>query len=430
MNKIISTLCLLTVLFTASAADVKVDKTGAIAGSVTSISAAITAAADGDRIVVFSNGNIYTENLTINKSLTFLCAAEGEYFFLAGNITITPANGREITIVGMHQNGTIASGGVNPVGARCIVNIVDSEITGSVTFNQDGYDVNLLYNFIWGTSEIRYGKVIANRFGNESGDAGLVFGILNITAESSTYGTGDTLFIIANRMVKSDNLGVTNYGNLTFDNPNLKYFIANNSIRTGTFTSSQYTTNRTAVTIVNCYTTDSANVFINNFISAIETGGTCTAANTYAAVMLKGIRSDNFVNNILRNRYASYYGCGALGMRGDYNYYDNYRAYPTNADNNIFSISPNVSITYDPLIGKVTAGVSGIDAGKPGINYYDIDLTRADMGPYGGPWTQENYWGTTNPQGGRARVFLLNMPANIYSLTTPVSIKANTTHTK
>jgi hypothetical protein len=430
MNKIISTLCLVAVLFTANAADIKVDKTGAIAGSVTTISAAITAAADGDRIVVFSNGLIYTENLTINKSLTLLCAAEGEYFFLSGNISVTPANGREITIVGMHQNGTIASGGVNPVGARCIVNIVDSEITGSVTFNQDGYDVNLLYNFIWGISEIRYGKVIANKFGNESGDAGSVYGILNITAESATYGTGDTLFVIANRMVKTDNLGASNYGNLTFDNANLKYYIANNSIRTGTATSSQYTTNRTAVYIVNCYTTDSANVFVNNYISAIETGSACTGTSTYGAVVLKGIRNDNFVNNIFRNRYAAYYGCGALGMRGDYNYYDNFRAYPTTADNNIFSISPNVSITYDLLIGKVTAGVSGVDAGKPGINYYDIDLTRADLGPYGGPWTQENYWGTTNPQGGRARVFLLNMPANIYSLTTPVSIKANATHTK
>jgi hypothetical protein len=430
MNKIISTLCLLAVLVTATAADIKVDRTGAIAGSVTSISAAITAAADGDRIVVFSNGLTYTENLTINKSLTFLCAAEGEYFFLSGNITIVPANGREITIMGMHQNGTIASAGVNPVGARCIVNIVDSEITGTVTFNQDGYDVNLLYNFIWGTTELRYGKVIANKFGNESGDAGLVFGFLNITAESATYGTGDTLFIIANRMVKTDNLGTGNYGNLTFDNPNLKYFIANNTIRTGVATSSMYNTNKTGVFIVNCYTTDSANVFINNYVSAIETGGTCTGSTTFGSVILKGIRTENFVNNILKNRYGSYYGCGALGMRGDYNYYDNYRAYPAVSDNNIFNGSPNVSMTYDVLTGKVTAGVSGVDAGKPGINYYDIDLTRADLGTYGGPWTQENYWGTANPQGGRARVFLLNMPANIYSLTTPVTIKANATHTK
>jgi hypothetical protein len=94
------------------------------------------------------------------------------------------------------------------------------------------------------------------------------------------------------------------------------------------------------------------------------------------------------------------------------------------------AVTGNVPITYDNITGKVTAGVGGINSAKPGAAYTDIDLTRGDIGPWGGPWTQENYWDTNNPQGGRARVFLLNMPSNVYSLTTPVSIKANATHTK
>lgn len=428
MKKSAFTLLVVCATFFASAADIKVDRTGAIVGSVTSISAAITAAADGDRIVVFSNGLIYSENLSINKSLTFLCAAEGEYFFLAGSITIVPANGREITIVGMHQNGNIASGGVNPVGARCVVNIVDCEIAGTVTFNQDGYDVNLLYNYIWQNTQIRYGKVIANKLGNETTDGGLVYGFLSITAESATYGTGDTVFVIANRMLKSDNLGSGSI--FTFDNPNLRYFIANNSIRTGVANSTQYTTNQTAVNVVNCYLVDTTNVFINNYCSAVETGGGCTGATTFGCVILKGIKTENFANNLLKNRYGNNYGCGALQMRGDYNYYDGYRAYPTGTDNNIFSSTSNAPITYDNITGKVTAGTGGINTGKPGAAYTDIDLTRGDIGPWGGPWTQENYWDTNNPQGGRARVFLLNMPSNVYSLTTPVSIKANATHIK
>jgi len=338
-----------------------------------------------------------------------------------------PVNGREITIVGMHQNGSIASGGVNPVGARCVVNIVDCEIAGTVTFNQDGYDVNLLYNYIWQNTQIRYGKVIANKFGNETTDGGFIYGFLSITAESATYGVGDTLFVIANRMLKTDNLGTGSI--FTFDNPNLRYFIANNSIRTGVSSGTQYTTNQTAVNVLNCYLPDSANVFINNYCSAIETGGTCVAGTTFACVQLKGIKTENFANNLLKNRYGGY-GCGALQMRGDYNYFDGYRAYPSGTDNNLFSSTGNVPITYDNLTGKVTAGVGGINSAKPGAAYTDIDLTRGDIGPWGGPWTQENYWDTNNPQGGRARVFLLNMPSNVYSLTTPVSIKANATHTK
>lgn len=425
---------LFTLLFSFSvaavfAADIKVDKTGQIAGSVPTISQAITSAANGDRIVIFSNGLTYNENLTIDKSVTLLSAAEGEYFYVTGNIKYVGANGREITVIGMHQLGNDSASGTVAVGSRCIVNIADCEINGYVIFNQDGYDVNILYNTIQYGTELRYGKVIANRIGIEQGD-NTWNGEVRVTAESATYGQGDTLYIIANRIFKADNTGVTY--TISFDNSNLRYLIANNSVRTGIFTSTGYTSNRTAVNIANCYLTDSANVFINNYLSGIETSAGCTTGSTYALVQLKGIKTDNFVNNIFRNRYQAYYGCGALGMRGDYNLYDNYRGVPLTGvvDNNYFSNSQNVAFTYDQQTGKALTGNAAIDAGKPGVNYMDIDLTRDDVGTYGGPYTQANYWDTANPQGGRGRVFLLNMPANIYSLTTPVSIKANATHTK
>src|SRR4051812_18332262 len=123
MKNLISSFAFILFSLSAFSADVKVDATGAVAGSHTTIQAAITAAANGDRIVVFSNDLDYAENLTIGKSLTILCASEKEYFYLTGNISITPANGREITIVGLHQTGNIASASANPVGARCTVNI-------------------------------------------------------------------------------------------------------------------------------------------------------------------------------------------------------------------------------------------------------------------------------------------------------------------
>ncbi|MFN8286179.1 MAG: hypothetical protein U0V74_05470 [Chitinophagales bacterium] len=429
MKNVIFTLCLSIVALTTFAADIKVDKTGAISGSVTTISAAITAAADGDRIVIFSGGVIYNENLTINKSLTLLSATEGEYWFLTGQVKYVGANSREITVMGMHQFGSDSAVGTVGVGSRCIVNIVDCEINGYVIFNQDGYDVNILYNTIYAAAEIRYGKVIANQLGVQVNDNPML-GEIRVTGENVAYGQGDTCFIIANRTIKTDNYSIN--ASLNFDNPNLRYFVANNSFKNGTFNSTGYTTTRTAVNINSCYMVDSASAFINNYLSAIETSVGCTGTSTYAAAQLKGIRVDNCVNNILRNRYGSSYGCGMLGMRGDYNYYDSYRLFPLNGiiDNNYWSSGYQVSIIYDQNTGKVTSGNGGIDAGKPGVNFMDIDLTRSDMGPYGGPYSQDQYWDTNNPQGGRARVFLLNMPASIYSLTTPVTIKANATHTK
>lgn len=429
MQKAIFTLLFFVSTAAVFAADIKVDKTGQIAGSVPTISQAITTAANGDRIVVFSNGLTYTENLTIDKSLTFLSAAEGEYFYVTGHIKYVGANSREITVIGMHQLGNDSASGTVAVGSRCIVNIVDCEINGYVIFNQDGYDVNVLYNTIQYATELRYGKVIANKIGVEAGD-NTFNGELRVTAESAAYGQGDTLFIIANRMFKADNTGVTYQ--LNFDNSNLRYFIANNTIRNGILNSTGYTSSRTCINIVNCYLTDSANVCINNFLSGIETTSGCSLASTYALTQLKGIKAENFVNNIFKNRYQANYGCGALGMRGDYNLYDYYRGVPLTGivDNNYFNTGQNVTYTYDPITGKALTGNAVIDAGKPGVNYMDIDLTRSDLSTYGGPYTQANYWDTANPQGGRGRVFLLNMPANIYSLTTPVSIKANATHTK
>lgn len=429
MKNVIFTICLSIIGLTTFAADIKVDKTGAISGSVTTISAAITAAADGDRIVIFSGGLVYSESLTINKSLTFLSATEGEYWFLTGQVKYVGANGREITVVGMHQLGNDSAVGTVGVGSRCIVNIVDCEINGNVIFNQDGYDVNLLYNTIYSAAEIRYGKVIANQLGVPNNDNPML-GEIRVTAESAAYGQGDTCFIIANRTIKTDNYTINH--SLSFDNPNLRYFIANNSFKNGVSGTVSYTYTRTAVNIINCYLVDSANAFINNYLSGQENTVACTGASTYGLAQLKGIRVDNCVNNILRNRYGSSYGCGILGMRGDYNFYDSYRLFPISniVDNNYWNNGYQISITYDANTGKVTGGNGGIDAGKPGVNFMDIDLTRSDMGPFGGPYSQDQYWDTNNPQGGRARVFLLNMPASIYSLTTPVTIKANATHTK
>ncbi len=428
MKKSIITLFLFISVFAAFAADIKVDKTGQIAGSVPTISQAITTAANGDRIVIFSNGLVYNESLTIDKSLTFLSAAEGEYFYVTGNIKYVGANGREITVIGMHQLGNDSASGTVAVGTRCAVNIVDCEINGYVIFNQDGYDVNVLYNTIEYAVELRYGKVIANKLGIETSDNNWL-GELRVTAESATYGQGDTLFIIANRAWKVDNI-ITYQVN--FDNPNLRYFIANNSFRNGYTNGTGYATSRTAVNIANCYLTDSANVFINNYLSGFESSVGCSGSSTYAVAQLKGIKTENLVNNIFKNRYGSPYGCALLGYRGDYNIYDSYRGYPLAGvvDNNYFSTAQNATFTYDLQTGKVTSGLAGIDAGKPGVNYMDLDLTRGDVGTYGGPYSQANYWDTPNPQGGGGRVFLLNMPANIYSLTTPVSIKANATHTK
>ena len=82
---------------------------------------------------------------------------------------------------------------------------------------------------------------------------------------------------------------------------------------------------------------------------------------------------------------------------------------------------------YSTTDGRVTSGTNAINKGNPSIQYYDINMTRNDMGTYGGPFTWQNYHDTT--ANGRARVFDLDMPFEIWMGQSP-TIKANAVHKK
>ena len=50
----------------------------------------------------------------------------------------------------------------------------------------------------------------------------------------------------------------------------------------------------------------------------------------------------------------------------------------------------NSQVTFDNTNGKITSG-TGINQGNNSIEYYDIDMTRNDMGTYGGPNSWDNF---------------------------------------
>ena len=74
---------------------------GGPTGTYSTISAAVAAAVDGDRIVInnTSTGLARNENVTINKSLTLLSAVDNQRHLVLGNYTIEHAPGREVTII-------------------------------------------------------------------------------------------------------------------------------------------------------------------------------------------------------------------------------------------------------------------------------------------------------------------------------------------
>jgi hypothetical protein len=90
------------------------------------------------------------------------------------------------------------------------------------------------------------------------------------------------------------------------------------------------------------------------------------------------------------------------------------------------TVYTTTNTTFDNNNGKGLTGAV-IDGGKNEASSYDIDMTRNDLGTYGGPYSMENYWDSTAT--GKARIYHLDMPSEIWSGQTP-TIKASAVHKK
>jgi hypothetical protein len=69
-----------------------------------------------------------------------------------------------------------------------------------------------------------------------------------------------------------------------------------------------------------------------------------------------------------------------------------------------------------PLVLTKIIGTTGtnVNTGNPNHDYYDIDLTINDRGRTGGPYSILNYNPTFNPSNGKAYVFDLEIPADLF----------------
>src|SRR5689334_3359014 len=116
MKKLLA-LAALTSALSASATDRIVEEFG-ISPTYPNITSAVTAAVDGDRIVIKNRaGNIpWIEDITVDKNLQFLSFTNDDFFYVQGTYTINAATGRKVTIIGMRNTagGIIGSGSGSP----------------------------------------------------------------------------------------------------------------------------------------------------------------------------------------------------------------------------------------------------------------------------------------------------------------------------
>ena len=84
-----------------------------------------------------------------------------------------------------------------------------------------------------------------------------------------------------------------------------------------------------------------------------------------------------------------------------------------------------VALTVD-ADGRCNDSTYCVDKGSTALQYYDIDMTRNDLGTFGGPHSIDNYLEVGT---GNARIYDLDMPFEIWSGQTP-QVKAKAAHTK
>jgi hypothetical protein len=113
------------------------------------INDAVTAAVDGDRIIIKNRaGNIpWIENITITKALEFLPFDNDTFFVVQGNYTVNIASGKTVTFIGMRNtNGNIITSAPPSGNKVATVNVFGGWLmAGYIELPAAGYGVNVVH---------------------------------------------------------------------------------------------------------------------------------------------------------------------------------------------------------------------------------------------------------------------------------------------
>lgn len=379
------------------------DRTVGPGGTYGSIGDAIAAAADGDRILVKPKAVPYGETLNITKSLTILSADEGTYFDCVGTWTYTPATaGKKLTIIGLRLlSGDIQNGGSAPGGARARLELLNSVIKGDLNFHAPQYDLTVAADSIFGHVHFAFGKVIGNYIdGFAEGE------VIYVTTDPVT--TTDSVWVVGNK-VRGNNTNSHSVLNLSTSSQYI--YCVNNFLLLNYANVNNYgvyfNAQRAGVGV---------NTFANN--SIYDAGNQNWCCSRYALYINSPLTNTQIVANLISSA-ANGNGAAALVQSGGVNNYT--LAYnflrgftmsvsvPNNGTN-----KTNSTATINATTGQATG--DAINGGPTDAEYTDINLSRGDVGAWGGSFTLENFHpfvSTTalNNRGGR--VFLLRAPRRV-----------------
>jgi hypothetical protein len=369
----------------------------------TTITDAVAAAVNGDRIIVASSS--YNEGvLNISKSLQIIPQTTGSVISYNGNIVVSGFAGMNLEIIGFDlgvynlQNNNF-SGTDSSYASVSVIGCVFNK----VIFDSDFYSLNMLESTT-NSLIFKSGYIVKSHIINS----------FRVEDEVGSMSTSDRkIKIIANDI----DSGIYIY------NDNFPLLIANND--SGGVNLQRWNPSSNVTNVIHN----------NNF-----TGGfhmTSRNVPRYNIIVTSNIFGGNFCVANNPNNYSKTglnfndpgTALDGLFCQGSTN------EFPNPNVPGFFEWSYNAGITFgyptvgssSPLSVTMIAGNStSIDSGNPNHKYYDIDLTLNDVGKMGGPYSQLNYT-ASNPNNSRAFIFDLEMPVDLFP-EQDVEIKAKGYH--
>jgi hypothetical protein len=380
------------------------------------IASAVAASVNGDRILIVS-GNYNEPTLTLNKSLVVIPQVVGANVTINFHVNITGFAGMKLSILGININNynITATNDGGSQSNRSKLSIIDCKNIANLNVDQNNYELNVAKCNISGTTTMRYGNFVVSKTAN-----------LTVNDETSSNLTNSAILITNDTIT----------GLLYCRNDDHRLRIYNNLINNMEFWKWN---NNSAIT----------NSLVNNDFIA---GG-------YIFIPNGGVPYYNFdISNNLFLGVPTFHWSGGCNCNGCAGYYDGVvsvgagwpswsctaQSMPQSTTSTGFpngDVSGFFKWTYNGidlpvgysggsnLVYTEILGLTGttVDAGNPIHSYYDVDLTVNDRGRTGGPYSILNYSPQFNPSNGKAFVFDLEMPADLYP-GQPIDIQAKGYH--
>jgi len=389
----------------------------------TTITAAVAAAENGDRIIVASS--TYNEaELTINKSLQIIPQTKGDVINFNANIKISNILGLKLEIIGLDLGlfsiSAINDGLPNNPSHINLINISCKNIL----IDNDYIKSNIIESNVSNEIVIRAGNVLKTNcdklFIYDGPDSNLLLGkiiISNNTISSVLQIYNDDLkFIISNNILHD--IYITDWNK----NTELSNEIFNNNFisKDNNCNSLSLSSPRVYFSVVgqlggccNYYTQFRVSyyniIFTSNIFDTSPLFPNPQFMDSHTSPIFSTKQNRDIIRNLYNSCESTNYSWNTSNSIFPNEYSSGYFEWSFNHEKlpKIINVATSISFTNIESSSEIN------NTGNPNHKYYDIDLSINDRGINGGPYSKLNY-NAANPNNSRAFIFYLEMPADLF----------------